>query len=303
MSMQKGFTLIEIIVTLLLVGIIAAVAGLGIVEATKGYVFAKSNSSYAQKGQIAMARISRELMELTDITAASSNSVTYKRLSGTTTNPSVITQTIAFSSTDNKIRLTDNAGNVYDLIDDVSNFALTFYQGSSSWSIDTSDPEHIKLLSGIKVDVTLLRKDGGSNIAFSTVINPRNNSNAGGTLPPSPTTQPQYKACFIATAAFGNIDDPKVEILRHFRDHFMLQNGLGKLFINFYYTIGPYVADYIKDKEWACITTQILLAPIVGIAASMLYVPVSAWLIIFFTAWVLSYSTIYVVRRKRGTAR
>ncbi|MBW1821185.1 MAG: prepilin-type N-terminal cleavage/methylation domain-containing protein [Deltaproteobacteria bacterium] len=55
MRNETGFTLIEIVVSLVLVGMMAAIAGMGIVTGTKGYLLAKENSHMAQKAQLAMA--------------------------------------------------------------------------------------------------------------------------------------------------------------------------------------------------------------------------------------------------------
>lgn len=60
---QKGFTLIEMIAVLLLVGIMAAVAGMGIVTAVQGYIFSRDNAAISEKAQLAVARINRELLE------------------------------------------------------------------------------------------------------------------------------------------------------------------------------------------------------------------------------------------------
>jgi prepilin-type N-terminal cleavage/methylation domain-containing protein len=60
---QKGFTLIEVIVVLILVGILGALAGLGIVSAVQGYMFSKENAAISEKAQLAIARINRELLE------------------------------------------------------------------------------------------------------------------------------------------------------------------------------------------------------------------------------------------------
>ena len=60
---QKGFTLIEMIASLVIVGILAAFAGLGIVAGVQGYMFSKDNATISEKAQLAIARINRELLE------------------------------------------------------------------------------------------------------------------------------------------------------------------------------------------------------------------------------------------------
>src|SRR5210317_428691 len=64
---DAGFTLIEIIVSLVIAGILASIAGMGIVSDISGYAFVRENVSLSQKIQLATARINRELLELTDI--------------------------------------------------------------------------------------------------------------------------------------------------------------------------------------------------------------------------------------------
>jgi prepilin-type N-terminal cleavage/methylation domain-containing protein len=83
---QEGFTLVEIIAALALLGVLTAVFGMGLVEAVKSFAFSRENVRIAQKGQLAMARVSRELMELIAIRAVSEDDegpfIIYERVEG-----------------------------------------------------------------------------------------------------------------------------------------------------------------------------------------------------------------------------
>ena len=71
--------------------------------------------------------------------------------------------------------------------------------------------------------------------------------------------------CFIATAAYGSPMAEEVIILSRFRDERLLTNQIGKRLVSFYYRHGPYVADWIKDKEWVKKITRYILKPVVWI--------------------------------------
>ncbi len=70
--------------------------------------------------------------------------------------------------------------------------------------------------------------------------------------------------CFIATAAFGSYLHPAVEILRSFRDRFLLTNGPGRLFVSWYYRVSPSMADTIRTRDSLKTGVRILLLPVVG---------------------------------------
>jgi len=53
--------------------------------------------------------------------------------------------------------------------------------------------------------------------------------------------------CFIATAAYGTPMAAEVQILREFRDEYLLTNPLGQAFVDFYYKISPPIAEFITE--------------------------------------------------------
>jgi V8-like Glu-specific endopeptidase len=68
--------------------------------------------------------------------------------------------------------------------------------------------------------------------------------------------------CFIATAAYGSYLDPHVQILRNFRDRYLLKNGPGRVFVRLYNHYSPPAASFIKDHDILRTATRILLTPV-----------------------------------------
>jgi len=76
--------------------------------------------------------------------------------------------------------------------------------------------------------------------------------------------------CFIATAAFGSPFQKYVEILRKFRDVYLLSNDLGRMFVNFYYTHSPRIASVIADHEVLKAAVRVALLPAIAVSYAML---------------------------------
>jgi hypothetical protein len=53
--------------------------------------------------------------------------------------------------------------------------------------------------------------------------------------------------CFIATAAYGTPMAEEIQILREFRDEYLLTNPLGQAFVDFYYRVSPPIAEFIIE--------------------------------------------------------
>jgi hypothetical protein len=55
------------------------------------------------------------------------------------------------------------------------------------------------------------------------------------------------RLCFIATAAYGTPMAEEVEILREFRDAYLLTNPVGQALVDFYYKVSPPMAEFITE--------------------------------------------------------
>ena len=71
------------------------------------------------------------------------------------------------------------------------------------------------------------------------------------------------EGCFIATACYGDYDNPEVMVLRKFRDEKLLQYFIGRQFVTFYYWVSPLLAILIsKSALLKKIVRQYFLKPI-----------------------------------------
>jgi PKD repeat protein len=78
---------------------------------------------------------------------------------------------------------------------------------------------------------------------------------------------PPSSGCFIATAAYGTPMAPEIQILREFRDDYLLTNPLGQAFVNLYYKVSPSIANFITDHPSLKPIVRAGLVPVVAMSA------------------------------------
>ena len=187
---SAGFTLIEVIASLVIMSIVGLVAAMGLVQGIKAYAITRTSSETVQRTDYALNRIKLEFMNMDSVTAASSNSITFttnkviNRTSGTL-------YTIAIDNTNNQINLT-----VTPTVGTASTNALLTGLGTGGTFLTytnnaggawvpangfggTSTCSSTSLHS-ITINLIIPRSDGGGNLTFTTSVNPRNNECANG---------------------------------------------------------------------------------------------------------------------------
>jgi len=120
--------------------------------------------------------------------------------------------------------------------------------------------------------ITLEVKDGGygdsDGLANGIIVDP------GGIA----TLEDSYSSfgsnivgCFIATAAFGSKFEKHVQLLRRFRDLYLMPNSIGRAFVKTYYKYSPPMADFIAKHDVLRTTVRWGLAPLIAVSWMLLH--------------------------------
>ena len=76
-SKNNGFTLIEVIVSLVLVGLLSIFAGIGVSMVIKGCSITRQNAEVTSKGQLAMTRLIKELKHVNSVSSGTATTLNY----------------------------------------------------------------------------------------------------------------------------------------------------------------------------------------------------------------------------------
>ena len=72
--------------------------------------------------------------------------------------------------------------------------------------------------------------------------------------------------CFIATAAYGTPMAQQIQVLRDFRDKYLLTNPAGEDFVKFYYKVSPPMADFINEHPTLKPVVRAGLVPVLAMS-------------------------------------
>jgi prepilin-type N-terminal cleavage/methylation domain-containing protein len=112
---RRGFTLIELIAVLVILGIVSVLGSMGLVEIARGFIFSKRSVAAAGQTQVALARLVKEFSAIQSIASATDKTITYTRAPGET-------HTVSWTSEDQPVTIDGDT-----LIGNVKSFSLAYY--------------------------------------------------------------------------------------------------------------------------------------------------------------------------------
>ncbi|WP_457570738.1 PulJ/GspJ family protein [Desulfovulcanus sp.] len=173
MNKEHGFTLLEVVISLVLLGILTVFAGMAISTGVKAYIFARENAALVQKIQLAMTRISRELLEMSTVVYADGDKITFDSING---------ETYTIQKVDKGIYLKDSNSTEpgSPLIENIANYDagesfLSFMKADKSpWTTEDDFGELFMIEIFLKV-ARSSGSEGTDNLILTAIVNPRNN--------------------------------------------------------------------------------------------------------------------------------
>ena len=106
--------------------------------------------------------------------------------------------------------------------------------------------------------------------------------------------------CFIATAAYGTPMAEEIEILREFRDEYLLTSAQGQAFVGLYYRISPPMAEFITEHPRLKPVVRVGLSPAVVMSSAVVNTSPTEKTLILGLLVLVSVTLIIWAARRRG---
>ncbi len=155
---QAGFTLIEVIAVLVIIGIMAVGLSMGLVRGVENFIIAGQATQISQQAQVAMARMKKELMDATAIATANATQIAYTAADGTA---------YSIQNANNEIQL-GPADAMHTLMNNINTASTSFAFLQNNGAPWTS-ANNFNDLAQIRVKI----KTNSPSLDFETTINPR----------------------------------------------------------------------------------------------------------------------------------
>jgi len=118
--------------------------------------------------------------------------------------------------------------------------------------------------------------------------------------PYTPDIPDAPEGCFVATATYGTPMTEEIQILREFRDKYLLTNPIGQAFADFYYKFSPPIAEFITEHPSLKPIVRAGLVPAVVMSTVVVNSTVSEKMVILGLLVLVSVVVAVSATRRRG---
>jgi len=119
-------------------------------------------------------------------------------------------------------------------------------------------------------------------------------------VPSDKTGFAEEPICFIATAAYGTPMAEEIEILREFRDEYLLTNAVGRALVDVYYRVSPPMAEFITEHSVLKPIVRASLVPAVAMSYVVVNTTLAEKAAIIGLVVLVSVALAVWVKRRRG---
>ncbi len=131
-KMAHGFTLIEVIASVVLFGILAILTSISLAKIFEGYFFTRDNADTTMKSQVALTRLVKEFSSIDGVSNGTDTSLTYSYYKNGVSIPN---RTVSWSGIDTAPLLL--GGNI--LAENINDFELSYHtsysdSGDNTWN-------------------------------------------------------------------------------------------------------------------------------------------------------------------------
>jgi len=162
---QAGFTLIELAITIVLVGIIAGTAGMLLIKGTQAYIDEDRRAAATSQGRLGLERMAREIRSIPQASAIvgpinnPSSSLSFSDLTG-------LSITYARNGATGTLDRTEGAGIPVILADGVTTIEFRHFDRAGALTMTPAN------VWQIRIDLTVTK--GGESQVFRMSVYPRN---------------------------------------------------------------------------------------------------------------------------------
>jgi PKD repeat protein len=143
---------------------------------------------------------------------------------------------------------------------------------ASQWQIRTSSGSYSSPVFDSSTDtsnltsITIPSGRLSSNTTYYWHVRHKDNNDAWSSYSSETSFSTTPGGCFIATAAYGTPMAEEIQILREFRDEYLLTNSLGQALVGLYYRVSPPIAEFITEHPSLKPIVRVGLLPAVAMS-------------------------------------